>query len=110
MTGVQTCALPIWLKIKNKGKQNLKTGEISVIESMSNELVTLEQNEEGEVSGYILPQEIPAGTALTVSLANGEEQTATLTRSISLSSNNTYDILLDKGKVDISILDPVIPL
>ena len=47
---------------------------------------------------------------LTAELANGEEQTATLTRSMSLSSNNSYDIILDKGKVEISIVDPVIPL
>ena len=98
------------LKIKNKGKQNLKTGAISVIESISSEQVTLESSEEGEVSGYILPQEIAAGTVLTAELASGEQQTATLTRSMSLSSNNSYEIILDKGKVEISILDPVIPL
>lgn len=98
------------LKLKNKGKQNLKTGVITAIESIASELVTFTKNEDGTVSGNIIPQEIPAGTVLVAETASGEQQTATMTRSMSLSANNIYQIVVDKGKVEDSVIDPVIPL
>ena len=101
-------------KVANKGKQNLKTGLIKVEKSASKEEISFQLNEEGELVAYLLPQEIEAGTEISVVLASEEAVTSTLSRGIVIDKDVKYEIILTGNQLEDAIIapivDPVIPL
>ncbi len=95
--------------IKNKGLQNMKTGTIStnrISEVENTELIATSSEE----FTYLLPQTIKEGTIFEVRLNDNTQATARLSKTVQLSNSNTYKFVIDKGNLDISIFDPVIPL
>ncbi len=96
------------LKLKNRGKQNLKNGSIILLDS-SSEAISFATTDNEELSGYILPQTIPAGTMMTAVMGDGVTITARVKENVTLKPGDIYDFVFDKNQADI-IIDPAIPL
>ena len=109
-----TLSTPKFAKTKaaKKGMQNLKTGAIKA--NAAKEEINFDVNENGELVAYLLPQDLEEGTEFTVMTANEGTVTSSLTRSVSLSSDNSYSLVLRPGSIAdmviAPIVDPVIPL
>ena len=63
---------------------------------------------------YLLPQEIEAGTEISVVLASEEAVTSTLSRGIVIDKDVKYEIILTGNELEDAIIapifDPIIPL
>ena len=99
-------------KATKKGVKNLNTGTIKA--TAAKEEINFDVNEHGEIVAYLFPQDLEEGTEFTVMTANEGTVTSSLTRGVSLSSDNSYSLVLRPGSIAdmviAPIVDPVIPL
>ena len=101
------------IKLKNKGKQNLKTGLITLLESIAPQMVKFDKTEDGLMCTIVLPQKIKDGTVVEFETEDGETGSVTVEDDVDLEAGETYQMVLSSGSNRTrvaTIYDPLIPL